>query len=97
MSDANCMVKAEAADSGCLHVNVEEKWRAQLSQIFMFFFITSYHSCKLIKYKWITYLRNILYHTKKRSFLKQNPVGVVIQLIHKVKSNGLKALHSFVL
>ena len=21
-----CMVKAKAADSGCLHVNVEEKW-----------------------------------------------------------------------
>ena len=29
---ANCMVKAKAADCGCLHVNVEEKCRVQLSQ-----------------------------------------------------------------
>ena len=31
---ANCMVKAKAADSGYLHVNVEEKWREQLSHNF---------------------------------------------------------------
>ena len=28
--DANCMVKAKAAVSGCLHVSEEEKWRVQL-------------------------------------------------------------------
>ena len=31
---ANCMVKAKAADGGSLHVNVEEKWRVQLSYNF---------------------------------------------------------------
>ena len=31
---ANCMVKAKATASGCFHVNVEEKWRIQLSQTF---------------------------------------------------------------
>ena len=42
------MDKSKAAESDCLHVNVEEKLRAQLSQNFCFFFIL-YHSYKLIK------------------------------------------------
>ena len=45
---ANCMIKSKAADSGCLHVNVEEKWGVQMSQNFYFLFIL-YHSFKLIK------------------------------------------------
>ena len=59
------MVKAKAAESGSLHVNVEEKWRVQVSQNFCFFF-TLYGSCKLMD----NVLRNILYHTKKCDFFK---------------------------
>ena len=45
---ANYMVIAKAAASGCVHVNVEEIWRVQLSQNF-YFFLFLYHSCKLIQ------------------------------------------------
>ena len=31
----------KAADSGCHHVNVEEKWRVQLSHNFRFFYLKS--------------------------------------------------------
>ena len=34
---ANCMVKSKPAESGCLDVNVEEKWRVQMSQHFCSF------------------------------------------------------------
>ena len=68
---ANCMVKSKVPEGGCLHVNVEEKWRVQMSPSFCFFFIL-YHSCKVIKIKWITYLRNILYHTKSVILLNED-------------------------
>ena len=45
---ANCMVKSKAAESGCLHVNKEEKLRVNDHKTFASFFIL-YQGCKLIK------------------------------------------------
>ena len=65
--NAKCMVKAKAADCGWLRVNVE---REMESSVVISIVIKTFDSCSSyitaaneLIYKWITYLRYVLYHT----------------------------------